>query len=305
MNCEQARELMSAYFDDELNGFTGESQNEVRGHIASCEACAQELRSFEQLCQLAACQTTRRFTPPSWESIAARLDGASSRTLAAGSDSVDPAARDARLTWTRRMAIGGLLTLAASALLFFSLRVPQHHDGTSASQASVATINLQPLIELFNTDADKAFATLASRLPTAEVTLAKVEAEFGRPTFVQTSASSNSLPGNAQLVSTKLLQLPYCKCPKGACTCGPGGCTCVACLCERPDGSTYLVLELCKSQAITFGDLPVQLVKRRDRNLQQVEANGTLAISWEQGGGRLAAIGIRGSQEIDSLLAKN
>jgi len=303
MNCKQARELMSAYFDGELNGFTGESQNEVRDHIANCEACARELRSFEQLRQLVASQTPRQLTPPSWDSIAARLDDISSRTLAA--ETAEPVARDAPLTWTRRTAIGGLLTLAACTLLFFSLRVPQHHDERSVTQANVATLNLQPFMELFGTDAGKAMKILASQHPTADVTLAKAEAEFGRPTFVQTSASSNSLPGNAHLVSTKLMQFPFCKCLRGACTCGAGGCTCVACLCERPDGSTYLVLEQCKSQSITFGDLPVQLVKRRDRHLQQVEANGTVAISWEQGGERLTAIGIRGSQEIDSLLAKN
>ena len=87
--------------------------------------------------------------------------------------------------------------------------------------------------------------------------------------------------------------------------CGPGGCNCVACLCERPDGSTYLVLEHCKSQSVTFGDLPVQLVKRGNRHLQQVEAQGTTAISWEQDGERLTAIGVRGPQEIDMLLARN
>ena len=96
------------------------------------------------------------------------------------------------------------------------------------------------------------------------------EAEFGRPTFLQASMKRNALPGNARMVSTKLIQFPYYKCLNGACTYGPGGCNCVACFCERPDGSTYLVLEHCKSQSVTFGDLPVQLVKRGNRHLQQV-----------------------------------
>jgi len=310
MNCEKARELLSAYFDGELNDVTGESQNEVRDHIAGCEACAKELRSFEQLRQLAAAEIAQHLAPPSWELIAVRLSEIGNTAFAAGSDdtstqAVKPVANHLPYESNRRYALGGLLTLAASALLFLGLRAPQHHEEPSVTQASVATLNLQPFMELFSTDADKAMATLASQLPTVDVSLANVEAEFGRPTFIQTSVSSNSLPGNAQLVSTKLLQFPYCKCPRGACTCGPGGCTCVACLCERPDGSTYLVLELCKSQSITFGDLPVQFVRRGDRHLQQVEVKGTVAISWEQGGERLTAIGIRGPQEIDSLLANN
>ena len=310
MNCKQACELMSAYFDGELDSVTGESQNEARDHIASCEACAKELRSFEQLRNLAASQTDRQLTPPSWESIEARLNHISSAAFSADTDhastcGIKPVPRDLPHKRTQLFALGGLLTLAASALLSFTLRVPPQKEGTSTSQASVATLNLQPFMELFGTDADKAMATLASQHPTADVTLAKAEAEFGRPIFVQTSVSSNSLPGDAHLVSTKLVQFPDCKCPKGACTCGPGGCSCVACVCQRPDGSTYLVLEHCKSQSVTFGNLPVHIVKRGDRHLQQVEVEGTTAISWEHDGERLTAIGLRGSQEIDTLLAKN
>jgi len=333
MNCEQAREVMSAYFDGELPvsrkslAVGSDRSNDsvdlpaasavpltvgIHDHIAGCEVCARELRSFEQLRQLAASQKTRQLTSPSWESFAVRL--VSTETLAAGSGNLsndktrdqvrtEPAASLVSRTRFRRIAIGGLLALAASALVVFSLRATQHYDEPSVTQAIATTINLQPLMELFGTDADQAIATLVSQLPTVDVPLAKVEATFGRPTFAQTFASKNSLPGKAQLVSTKMLQFPYCKCPKGACTCGPGGCTCVACLCERPDGSTYLVLELCKSQSITFGDLPVQLVKRGDRDLQQVEAKGTTAISWEQKGERLTAIGLRNDAEIETFLA--
>jgi len=308
MNCKLARVLMSAYFDSELNSVASESQNEVRDHIAACQTCAEELHSFEQLHQLAASQKANQLTPPSWESITARLSDSSSAAFAEGTDHASTSgtksvASDLLHKTTYRYALGGLLALAASALLFFTLRESHQNEGASPSQASVATINLQPLMELFGTDADKAIASLVSQLPSVDVPLADVEAAFGRPTFAQTSASKNSLPGNAQLVSTKLLQFPYCKCPKGACTCGPGGCTCIACLCERPDGSTYLVLELCKSQSITFGDLPVQLVKRGDRDIQQVEAEGTTAISWEQKGERLTAIGLRNDAEIETLLA--
>ena len=308
MNCKQACELMSAYFDGEVGSVTSESQNEVRDHIASCEACARELRSFEQLRHLATSQTAGQLTPPSWESVEARLNDISNAAITAGTDhtvtsGIKPVPRDLPHKRTQLFALGGLLTLAASALLSFTLRVPSQDEGTSTSQASVATLNLQPFMELFSTDAEKAIATLASQHPTADVTLAKAEAEFGRPTFLQTSMKSNALPGNARMVTAKLIQFPNCKCPKGACTCGPGGCNCIACFCERPDGSNYLVLEHCKSQSVTFGDLPVQLVKRGNHHLQQVEVEGTTAISWEHDGERLTAIGLRGPQEIEILLA--
>jgi len=312
MNCEQVRESLSTYFDGELSGVADAQHQEVRDHFASCKACATELSSFQQLRQLVVAKAKPQSSPPSWESIAARLDNVSRTALTAGSirfdqNTTEPVASSTSLartlTRTRRMAIGGLLTLAASALLFLSLRDSYPHRGDAVVQAEVATINLQPLLELFKTDSEKALQTLASQHPTTDVSLAKAEAEFGRPTFLQASMKRNALPGNARMVSTKLIQFPYCKCLMGACTCGPGGCNCVACFCERPDGSTYLVLEHCKSQSVTFGDLPVQLVNRGNRPLQQVEVDGTLAISWETHGERLTVIGLRGPQEIETLLA--
>ena len=314
MNCEDAREALSAYFDGELNGDAYVRHEEIRDHFAECEACAESLSSYEQLRQLVSAKVEVQLTPPSWESILLRLDDTSRTALAASSDHAHErvrkdAASDLSFTVTvsktRRMAIGGLLSLAAIALLYFSLNGSHQKVGNVVVQSGVATINLQPLLELFKSDSERALRTLTDQHPTVDVSPAKAQAEFGRPTFVQTSAKSNSLPGNAQLVSTKLMQFPFCKCPAGECTCGPGGCNCVACFCERPDGSTYLVLEHCKSQSVTFGDLPVQLVKRGERHLQQVEVEGTTAISWEQNGERLTAIGLRGSQEIDTLLAQN
>ena len=312
MNCEQVRGLLSAYFDGELSGVADARHQEVRDHVASCEWCAKELGSFEQLRQLATAKANPQLRPPSWGAIASRLDDVCRTELAAGSVPSDrriaePVASAeslaGTLTKTRRMVIGGMLTLAASAVLFFSLRQSYQPRGDTVFQAGVATINLQPLLELFNTDSEKALQTLASQHPTTDVSVAQAEAKFGRPIFLQTSMKSNVLPGNARMVSTKLIRFPFCKCPKGACTCGPGGCNCVACFCERPDGSTYLVLEHCKSQSVTFGDLPVQIVKRGDRHLQQVEVEGTLVISWENNGERLTAIGLRGPQEIETLLA--
>jgi len=46
---------------------------------------------------------------------------------------------------------------------------------------------------------------------------------------------------------------------------------------------------------ITFSNLPMTIVKHGDRQLQQVEVEGTTAIPWEQDGERLTAIGLRRS----------
>ena len=77
----------------------------------------------------------------------------------------------------------------------------------------------------------------------------------------------------------------------------------MACICERPDGSTYLVLEHCQSQAVSFGDLSVRLVNRGDRKIQQVMVDGTHTISFDQEGGTVTVVGLRGDTEIESLFA--
>ena len=67
----------------------------------------------------------------------------------------------------------------------------------------------------------------------------------------------------------------------------------------------FLVLEHCKSQSISFGGLPVRVVDRGHRLLQEVIINGSHTVSWERAGGRLTAIGLRNAAEIETLLASN
>ena len=54
MNCEQIQELLSAFIDRQL---LGAKRNDVRDHIAHCEACSKELRSLIQVKQLLAAQS--------------------------------------------------------------------------------------------------------------------------------------------------------------------------------------------------------------------------------------------------------
>ena len=332
MRCEQVSEMLSAYFDDELemhsvsgkaqvtgsdvvDGIDGEPADRafplaerIRDHLSGCEACASRLRSFEQLRYLALSQSASQLCPPSWQSMSTRLDKLCEPAPGAGSEVVtrfqETAESDMPHGW-RRIAMGVLLALAASFLLFLGLRTPQRQNDPSLADVSVATLNLQPIIELFESDAEKAIKMLVSQHRSVEVSPTHAANEMGGTMMVQEVIDKGPLPGDAQLVSTKLMQFPYCKCPEGACTCGPGGCQCLACICQRPDGSTYLVLEHCKSQSVTFGDLPVQNVKRGDRHLQQVEVQGTMAISWERMSGRVTAIGLRNDDEVKAMLAMN
>lgn len=87
--------------------------------------------------------------------------------------------------------------------------------------------------------------------------------------------------------------------------CGPGESNCVACVCQRPDGSTFLVIEQCSGQKVNFGDLPVQLVHRGNHELQVTGDEKGLAVTWTANQTRKIAIGLRGLSEMHQLLAAN
>ncbi len=299
MNCNTVRDQLSAYMDGEL---TDETAAQVQQHLAGCESCSHELALFEQLCMLVHAHVEPSTQPPAWELISQKLNDSA---LAAGIASTD--------LWNRGLApvrsrnwktlTGAIVALAATILLVANVMIPKREDQQSMNQASMAAVNLQPVLERFQGDAFSAINALKSQFTFQDIALADADADFGRPTYVSTAAQTHTLPGDATVASTKTFSFAFCKCPKGQCLCGPGGCQCVACVCERPDGSTYLVLEHCKSQTVSFGDLPIQLVKRGGRDVQQVTIDGTETISFDRTSGKITVVGLRGESEIETLLA--
>ncbi|GAA4469769.1 zf-HC2 domain-containing protein [Novipirellula rosea] len=289
MNCTFVRNNLSAYMDGELDD---RSSVIIRHHFDKCDSCSFELDSFKELGEYARSQVEAPSRLPAWESIARRLDDDVSTSLSTTPTFI--------FSW--KTISGAVVALAASMLIIASFRVAQTGDQAVVAQASVA-INLQPVLELFQQDAGRALSMLTKELSSEDVSIEQAEASFGRPTYVSTNANKNALPGNAKLASTKLLSFPFCKCCEGQCPFGPSGCNCVVCICERPDRSTFLVLEHCKSQKVSFGDLPVQLVSRDGRQLQQVTVDGVDTISWERDAARLTVIGLRSEAEVETLLA--
>ncbi len=308
MNCNSVRDQLSAYMDGEMSPALAA---QVDQHFLGCESCAKELGEFKQLGDLARAHLESASQPPAWAMIAAKLDNpvsaelVSGTALAAGTLTTDFKNRGLAPARSQnwKTISGAIVSLAATVLIVANMMTPNHETRPTTNQASVAAVNLQPVLELFQTNAPAALNALESQFTLKDVALSDADADFGRPTYVSTAAKEHTLPGDAMVASTKIFSLPFCQCPKGQCTCGPGGCNCVACVCERPDGTTYLVLEHCKSQAVSFGDLPVQLVKRGDREVQQITIDGTETISFNRPSGKITVVGLRGELEIETLMA--
>ena len=299
MNCNMVREQLSAFMDAELSSDTAA---EVQLHLDVCESCAKELAQFKRLGELARASVESSVALPAWDAIEHRLSGTATTVRLASNVHVNRVTESQRSVRLSTLA-GAVVALAATVLLFATLNVSKHKNQSSSNQASVAAVNLQPVLELFQRDTHAAIDALKSQFVLNDVDLADADVGFGRPTYVSMAMKDHVLPGGATVASTKTFSFPSCQCPEGHCTCGPGGCNCIACVCERPDGSTYLVFEQCKSQAVSFGDLPVQIVKRDGREIQQVTVNGTKAISFNRDNGKVTVVGLRSDAEIDSLFA--
>ncbi|MEZ6080199.1 MAG: zf-HC2 domain-containing protein [Pirellulaceae bacterium] len=299
MNCQQVCDQLSSYFDGELEAG---SQAEMQQHFRQCNSCSDELASYQALRELLQLSVSKAslVALPSWESIAARLDQTDEAAPQLASSMANH--------W--KAAAGIVCAIAASVVFFASLRGTLQHDAASHNhstlkQAGAATMNLQPVLALFAQSPELAVALLTDKFATKSLSITELDSSFGRPTLVGSLAGSGSLPSNAKVVSSQLLSFPFCSCPEGACNCGPNGCNCAASVCQRPDGSRFLVLEHCKSQDVSFGDLPTQLVSRGDLHLQQATSHGTQAVSWERETGCMTVIGLRDVAEIGTLLASN
>jgi hypothetical protein len=293
MDCEQVCERLSAYFDGELSS---DACSEVECHIAGCSSCSTELDSFREV-RRAILSIGDNSKTPDWAAMSAVLENnrnvVSSPSLD-GRESVIVPLRT-RTRWTAALA-----ATAALLVLMFQLR-PTEHASFPVVQATA--INLQPVLESLGSDGAYSQASFSSKFPTYEVTSEKAEKLLGRRMVSHRLAETDQLPGRARLVSTELMKFSKCRCPAGKCTCGPGECSCVACVCQRSDGSHYLVLEHCRGQDVNFGDLVVVPMMVAGKEIRKAELNGALAVLWERNGTMISAVGMRDDEEIGSLLA--
>jgi hypothetical protein len=196
-----------------------------------------------------------------------------------------------------RSAALSILGLAATLLVIVGWRAT--HGGLDRVSPQVAaTVDYEDVFRLFEQQPNLAIDALTRRYEGQEVSTDQAEALLGyRPSI------AGGLPAHARLVSTRVLKLPQCRCADGKCTCGPGECNCTACLCQRPDGSQFVVFEQCKTQAISFGDLPRTSARHDSREVQLIKSHDRLGATWINGGRRLTAIGLKDEAEAKTLIA--
>ena len=71
MNCTDAQQHLSAYYDDEL---TEDVRLRVSAHVQSCVACARELEHMQQLSNMVSTLVNPSTPPAIWRSVGDQLD---------------------------------------------------------------------------------------------------------------------------------------------------------------------------------------------------------------------------------------
>ena len=271
MNCEKVIARLSEYYDRELDEAL---TKEFERHLANCKDCASELNDFAAIggmlkstdtATIAACDSA-----PKWEKLASRLE-ASDKTLPATS------VINSRL----KLAIVGAVALAASIFLIVSLNMRTNpglsahsHEHTATGSADIA-IDFEKLLDGESIQPMAALNSLSRTFDGREADLEESETQLGYKPSI-----SQALPSGVKLVSNRILKLPQCNCPTGECSCGPAGCNCSASLCERVDGTEFLVVEHCATQNISFGELKSEVIRDNTSEMQLLTTGKQFMATW-------------------------
>ena len=262
MNCSDTRDLLSAFYDNELSV---ERRADVSAHLATCADCARTIASFNGLSAMAAALSHP--DPPSdmWASLQQQLDR-------------EPETRPIPAEhWTRRSVLQ-LAAIAALLLVAISLGTSAYHAWFGHGHHDDLAANFSRYLDLFQTDPAAAQHALFDQYGGARVDLDQAERELRYRPVV-----ANGLPDDYTMKTVYVLDMPCCKC--------------VQCVCQRSDGTTITIFEHDDEQPVWFGNRPTSKTRCGGRDCSVVQVNGQIAVSWKLGKRSLTIVGAEDIEE--------
>ena len=265
MNCVQTRELLSAYFDNEL---PYETRLRVAEHLKKCSACTSELDSFRKLSTMADGLPSPAPPESGWSRLEKSLDD----------DTLVPSP-DHSQQWllpTRRLMAVAAAILVTVGFAWFGYRM------WSPQQEYAAVF--EHYLEEFQRDPAKAQNMLLTKYPGQAMDAEHVAQKVGyRP------AVADGLPEGYSIESTFVMEMPCC--------------TCVQTLCKRSDGSVLVVFEHDDEQADWLGGCPCIMANCGGKEYSLFGLGSQLAASWERGKRHMTIIGARDAREVDKMVS--
>jgi len=268
MDCSTVRELLSAFYDGELQG---EQKTRVSEHLICCSDCAQRLAMFENLSAMTA--GLAYVAPPEhiWSELQGQLANTPSDTPAENPQRFSSAGLGA---WALATTILVVIGVSWLAIEFSSGDKDQTHF----------TAEFGNYLKEFHDDPDAAGRFLVQKYDGKPVDAEEAEKTLGYEPIV-----FKGLPPGYMVQSTHVLKMPCC--------------VCVHCLCKRSDGTSVAILEHDKEEPGWFGNRPAIQAKCNGQHCRLVELNSHIATSWKLDKRHVTLIGVRDVNEAGELVA--
>lgn len=265
MNCERARELLSAFYDQELEPGLHDA---VRDHLEQCPDCGKQLSQFAELSKLTADLQQPKVPIGTWASINASLNSQRQRRL------------PAHLSWRRysQIAIAATLFIAVSiALITYWVGHPadEHHE----------------MAEVFGQYLDR----FQQRPENAEeVLLTRYEGRLVDPQRAAGEAKFNpntpdQLPQGFVREGIYVLKMPCC--------------TCTQTIYKDSHGHVLALFEHTGQQRSWFGDRPAITAQCHGKETCLVQLRDELAACWKSGPRHLTIVGARDVEQVSAIVA--
>lgn len=263
MNCVEAQERLSAYFDGEL---PSPERGSVADHIKSCAICAKEFERFEKLSQMAS--KLRRPEPPAglWNELEKKLDAAVASSR--------PRARYLR----RRIVAMAALLLVGLALGYYVKKTWFGHGNVDHLAA-----NFGSYLEIFQHDPVKAQQMLIANYDGNATSLEEIIRRVKYRPVV-----ADRLPEGYKLEGLYLLKMPCCICPQA--------------VVRGDDGNVLAVFEHGPDEPDWFGDRPMVKCRCAGKPTAIVEIDGKLAATYKSGSRYVTLVGLRDLDETTRLI---
>jgi len=282
MRCEEARDLLSAYYDGELPPAKADA---VAAHAAECLTCAQDLATFRKLSSL----TEQLEHPPApsgvWERLEEQLSAGAGTTepmdkpTAVGSGARKMGTRRLRLSWKMAALSASVLTMVAVAWAMIAGMLRDNHD----EHRDLAT-HFGQFLDEFQNDPEGAEQALVTNYHGRTVTLDEAVQELRyRPVIAA------GVPPEYSLVRAYLLEMPCCKC--------------LQVILVRTKGGMLAVFEHDDDQPIWFGSRPAITARCHGTETQLVQLNGELAATWKNHQRYVTLVGAKDVEEVSRLVA--
>jgi len=272
MQCREAQELLSAYYDGEL---PAESLSSLAAHVEGCPRCGEELAGFGDLSAMA--KGLGDPEPPRgiWTGIEAALDADSQGVP---TERRGAARKRGARKWLGLFATAALVLVTTGVVWFtFGPRQPPGRDRALAADFS-------EYLERFPENPERAQQVLLAKYDGQAVGLSQAVHRTGyRP------AVADGLPERYTLDGMYVLDMPCC--------------TCVQAICRRDDGKVFAIFEHVEEQPAWLGARPRRDTQCHGCACSVIAAERGVVASWKGGKRHLTVVGADDVEEIADLIS--